>query len=63
MISGLADKELGDYLVIDRKMLKDDADIFLDNVTLEEVKKALDIKMVKSGSFGKDFIKAIISGK
>lgn len=63
LISGLADRELGDYLVIDRKMLKDDADIFLDNVTLEEVKKALDIKIVKSGSFGKEFIKAIISGK
>lgn len=63
LISALSDKDLGEYLVIDRKMLKDDADIFLDNVTLDEVKSALDIKIVKSGSFGSEFIKAIVSGK
>lgn len=63
LITGLTDKELGDYLVIDRKMLKDDADIFLDNSTLEEVKRSLDIKIVKSESFGSGFIKSIINGR
>ena len=63
LISGLSDKDLGDYLVIDKKMLKDDADIFLDNVTLEEVKRALNTKILKSESFGNGFIKSIINGK
>lgn len=63
LIAGLSGKDLGDYLVIDRKMLKDDADIFLDNITLDEVKSALDVKIVKSESFGNGFIKAIIGGK
>lgn len=63
LIAGLKDKEIGDYLVIDKKMLKDDADIFLDNTTLDEVKETLNIKIVKSDSFGNGFIKAIIDGE
>lgn len=64
LIEQLRDKELGDYLVIDKKMLKEDADIFLDDTTLEEVKKGLnDIKIVKSGSLGEGFINAVINGK
>ena len=62
LISGLSNKDLGDYLVIDKKMLKDDEDIFLDNVTLDDVKKALNTRIVKSESFGNGFIKAIING-
>ena len=57
LINQLKDKDLGEYLVIDRKMLKDDVDIFLDDVTLEEVKKGLNSKIVKTGSLGNGFIK------
>ena len=60
LIEGLKNKELGDYLVIDQKMLKEDADIFLDNLSLEDVKKNLNIQIVKSDSFGEGFIKSII---
>lgn len=63
LITNLKDKELGDYLVIDRKMLKEDADVFLDDMTLDEVKTSLNIKIVKSGSNGNGFIKSILYGK
>ena len=61
LINGLKDKELGEYLVIDKKMLKDDADIFLDNVHLDEVKEALEVEIIKSDSFGSGFIDSIIN--
>ena len=63
LIKGLNDKEIGEYLVIDQKMLKDDADIFLDNLTLDDVKNELGIDIVKCESLGSGFIKAIISGR
>lgn len=61
MINQLKDKELGDYLFISRNMLKDDEDIFLDDVTLEEVEKALNIKAVVTEYDGSDFIEKIIN--
>ena len=60
LIEGLKEKELGEYLVIDQKMLKEDADIFLDNLSLEDVRENLNIQIVKSDSFGEGFIKSII---
>jgi putative radical SAM enzyme (TIGR03279 family) len=63
LIEGLKDKELGEYLVIDKKMLKDDEDIFLDNLSLAELKTTLNINIVKSDSFGEGFIKSIIGEK
>lgn len=63
LIDGLKDKEIGEYLIIDRKMLKDDEDIFLDNVTLDEVKKALKTTILMTESLGKGFINTIVNGK
>ncbi|MBQ8300171.1 MAG: DUF512 domain-containing protein [Clostridia bacterium] len=63
LIEGLKNKEIGEYLVIDQKMLKDDEDIFLDNLTLEEVKDKLGVEIVKCESLGNGFIKAIINGR
>lgn len=63
LIAQLKEKELGDYLVLDKKMLKDDEDIFLDDVRLETVKEELNTKIVLSPSLGEGFIKAIIEGK
>ncbi len=63
LIANLKDKDLGEYLVIDKKMLKEDADVFLDDMTLDEVKAELNIKIVKSGSLGNGFIKSILYGK
>ena len=60
LIEGLKDKELGEYLLLSDKMLKVDEDVFLDNRTLEEVEKALNIKCVKTDSLGCGFIADII---
>lgn len=60
LITELKDKELGNYLVIDKKMLKDDEDIFLDDTTLKEVEETLKIKIVKTESLGSDFIRKIL---
>lgn len=60
MINQLKDKELGDYLFISKNMLKDDADIFLDDVTLEEVEKKLKIKAIKTEYDGSDFIDKVL---
>ena len=63
IIKQLKDKELGEYLVIDKKMLKENEDIFLDDTTLEEVEKGIGRKIIKSGSLGDGFIKAVVFGK
>lgn len=63
LITGLLGKDLGEYLLIDKKMLKDDEDVFLDNTKLDEVKKALNTKIVLTPSLGTGFIKAVIEGK
>ena len=63
IIHQLQDKELGEYLVIDKKMLKENEDIFLDDTTLEEVEKGIHKRIVKSGSLGDGFIKAVVFGK
>lgn len=63
IIKQLKDKELGEYLVIDKKMLKENEDVFLDDTTLEEVEKGIGKKIIKSGSLGDGFIKAVVFGK
>lgn len=60
LIKQLKNKEIGEYLIIDSKMLKDDEDVFLDDVKLETVKEKLGIKIVLSDSNGIDFINKII---
>lgn len=60
IIEQLSKKDLGEYLLIDEKMLKDDEEIFLDNTTLKEVKDRLEVKIIKVPSTGKDFIDKII---
>lgn len=61
LIQQLKEKEMGEYLLIDEKMLKDDEDVFLDDTTLNEVKSKLEIEIVKSKSSGYDFIEKIIN--
>ena len=56
----LKGKDLGDYLLLNYSMLKDDADLFLDDTSLKEVKKALGIKIKITNGTGEDFIDKII---
>ena len=61
IIKQLKGKNLGEYLLIDEKMLKDEEDVFLDDTSLDEVKEKLGIKIVKVRSSGVDFIDKIIN--
>ena len=60
IINQLKDKELGDELIISEVMLKSDADIFLDDVTLEEVKNNLNVKVRKIGNGATSFVNEIL---
>jgi len=60
IIEQLKGKELGKYLLLNYNMLKDDADVFLDDTSLEDVKKALNIKIKITNGTGEDFIDKII---
>ncbi len=46
IINQLKDKDLGDYLFIPINMLRADTDVFLDDVTVPEVEKALGVKII-----------------
>ncbi|MBQ9314180.1 MAG: DUF512 domain-containing protein [Clostridia bacterium] len=63
LITGLQDKELGEYLIICEDMLKSDENVFLDDVTLSEVKEKLNTNIVVSGRGGKSNIRAVIYGE
>lgn len=60
IISQLKDKNLGDKLVIPKAMLKSDEDIFLDNITLDDLQERLGIKIDAAKNEGADFVKKLI---
>ena len=60
LIAQLRGKDLGDELIIPKVMLKADEDIFLDDVTLDEVKEALDIKITPIANDGFEYLDAIL---
>jgi NifB/MoaA-like Fe-S oxidoreductase len=55
----LKDRDLGDYVILPGTVLKADEDIFLDNWSLDDLQKALqvDIHIVKSNGMG--FLEAV----
>lgn len=56
----LSKEELGDKIIIPNVMLKDDEDIFLDDVLLEEVEKFFDKKIIVVDNNGYDLVSKII---
>ena len=56
----LKDKNLGEELIIPRSMMKADEDIFLDNITLDELKQRLKIEIIISEVEGRDFIDKLL---
>ncbi len=56
-------KELGEKLIIPNDMLKADEDIFLDDMTLEEFQKALQVQVAVVQSNGVDFVNEIFRGE
>lgn len=63
IIKQLDNKELGKALYITKSMLKADEDVFLDNITLEELKTKLNIEIIPCQNEGKEFVDKIIKEK
>lgn len=60
IIDQLKDKDLGETLYIPRSMLKADEDIFLDNITLDELSDTMKIEVVPCLNEGQDFVEKIL---
>ena len=60
LISQLKGKDLGDRLLLTNHMLKSGAPVFLDDVTVDDVQNALQIKVSIVESSGADFVSSLI---
>ncbi|CEN24570.1 Fe-S oxidoreductase [[Clostridium] sordellii] len=60
IIDQLKNEDLGQTLYIPRSMLKADEEIFLDNITLEELQKIMNMEIVPCLNEGKDFVDKIL---
>ena len=60
LISQLKGKDLGDRLLITNHMLKSGEPVFLDDVTVDDVQNALQIKVSIVESSGADFVSSLI---
>ena len=58
--SQLKGKELGSSLLLARNMLKDDEDIFLDDMKLTELEDKLGVKITITECDGSDFIEKVL---
>lgn len=63
LINQLEGKDLGDTLFITKAMLKADEDIFLDDYSLNDVIKALEVNIVPLESEGEEFISGILNSQ
>lgn len=60
IIEQLSGKALGEELLIPSVMLRDGGDMFLDSITLEELKEKLNVKITPVNNDGYDFISKIL---
>ena len=60
LISQLKGKDLGDRLLLTNHMLKSGEPVFLDDVTVDDVQNALQIKVTIVESSGADFVSSLI---
>ena len=60
IIEQLKDKELGDAIIITSSMLKHDTDVFLDDLTVSDVEKALGVRVIVSENDGYDLLDKIL---
>lgn len=60
MIAQLKEKELGEYVTIPCNMLRMGENVFLDDLTVEEVEKTLQAKVVIVKSSGQDLLDAML---
>lgn len=60
LIAQLKDKELGDELLISSSMLRRDSNVFLDDLTVSDVEKALNVKIKATNNDGYELLDAIL---
>jgi putative radical SAM enzyme (TIGR03279 family) len=61
LIKNLKNVELGEKLFITRSMMKADEEIFLDDMTLEELEEILKVEVVACQNEGKDFLDKLLT--
>lgn len=60
IINKLKGKDIGEVLILPRSMMKSDEDIFLDNITVKELKQVLGVEVIISEVDGESFVKNVI---
>lgn len=63
LIDQLSDDDLGDRLIIPSSMLRFENDLFLDDVSTDDVEQKLNITLVPINNNGNDLVEAVIAGK
>ena len=59
IIAQLKEKKLGDTLIITKNMLRDGENVFLDDITTEDIEKALGVKIIAVSDDGYELLDAI----
>lgn len=62
IISALEGVDLGDELIIPPNCLRSEGDMFLDDMTVEELSDKLKIKVTQNGSSGSELLSALLGG-
>ena len=60
IIAQLKDKQLGDYLILPQVLLRDGEDVLLDDLTVGDLERKLNVQIKIAGSDGKSLIDTII---
>ena len=63
LIDQLRDDNLGDRLIIPSSMLRFENDLFLDDVSTDDVERELGVTLVPVNNNGNDLVEAVIAGK
>ena len=63
LIDQLRDDDLGDMLIIRSSMLRFENDLFLDDVSTDDVERELGVTLVPVNNNGNDLVEAVIAGK
>lgn len=63
LIDQLRGDDLGDRLIITSSMLRFENDLFLDDVSTDDVERELGVTLVPVNNNGNDFVEAVIAGK
>lgn len=63
LIDQLRDDDLGDRLIITSSMLRFENDLFLDDVSTDDVERELGVTLVPVNNDGNDLVEAVIAGK